>query len=29
MVVSIIAIGILNNIGKWRPFSVAGKSFEG
>ena len=28
MVVSVIAIGILNNIGKWRPFSVAGKSFE-
>ena len=28
MVVSVVAIGILNNIGKWRPFSVAGKSFE-
>ena len=29
MLVSVIAIGILNNIGKWRPFSVAGKAFEG
>ena len=29
LVVNIIAIGILNNIGRSRPFSVAGKGFEG
>ena len=29
LVVNILAIGILNNIGRARPFSVAGKAFEG
>ena len=28
LVVNIIAIGLLNNIGRTRPFSVAGKGFE-
>ncbi len=28
LVVSILAVGVLNNIGKYRPFSVAGKAFE-
>lgn len=28
LIVSMIAIGLLNNIGRARPFSVAGKSFE-
>lgn len=28
LVVNIVAIGILNNIGRTRPFSVAGKGFE-
>jgi rod shape determining protein RodA len=29
LVVNIISIGILNNIGRARPFTVAGKGFEG
>ena len=29
LVVNIMAIGMLNNIGRARPFSVAGKGFEG
>jgi rod shape determining protein RodA len=28
LVVSMIGVGLLNNIGKYRPFSVAGKAFE-
>jgi cell division protein FtsW (lipid II flippase) len=28
LLVSMIAIGLLNNIGRYRPFSVAGKAFE-
>ncbi|MCK5173424.1 MAG: FtsW/RodA/SpoVE family cell cycle protein, partial [Planctomycetes bacterium] len=28
LVVSMIAVGLLNNIGRCRPFSVAGKGFE-
>ena len=28
LMVNLIAIGLINNIGKHRPFSVAGKPFE-
>lgn len=28
LLVSMIAIGLLNNVGRYRPFSVAGKAFE-
>ena len=28
LMVNIIAMGLLNNIGRQRPFSVAGKAFE-
>ena len=28
LVVSMVAIGLLNNIGRHRPFSVAAKAFE-
>ncbi len=28
LMVNMIALGLLNNIGRFRPFSVAGKPFE-